>query len=491
MTQYPRFDGSRARALAEGAPPKVRRRHGGRGARRAALLAALGVALGSQVRAQGLPPAPDLQAARPEGALRVFLDCADPACDYDFLRTEIAFVNHVRDRQDAQVQVLITTQATGGGGTEFTASFIGREEFRGADDSLRYLAAPAESQDQVRRGLAEVLKRGLVRYVNHTPLAERIRISYTPPPRRPPVPVVGAARGAWPPAIRLVPAAGERVAPAAQRDPWNYWAFGTTLNGSLSKERSFRYISLNGSLAANRTTEAWKINALLQAGYSENRVEVSETETVTTVSRDYGVDALVVKSLNNHWSVGVQGTLTSSTFLNQSLALRLAPAVEYNVFPYSQSTQRQFTFQYSVGATGFDYAEETIFGKTAETLLDQKLVASLSLTRPWGSVTTTVEGSSYLHDLSKRHGTAVGNLNLHLFGGFSLLLAGSLELVRDQLYLSKEGASEAEILLRQRQLATSFRYWSSIGFGYTFGSPFANVVNPRFGGSSGGVPIVR
>jgi hypothetical protein len=375
-------------------------------------------------------------------------------------------VNYVRDRRDAQVLVLITTQATGGGGTEFTANFIGQQGFRGANDSLRYVAGPAESEDHVRRALAELLKRGLVRYVNHTPLAERIRVSYAAPTQ-------------------------QQVVTAAARDPWNYWTFGTNLNGSFNGEKSFSTISLNSSLSADRVTEAWKINTSLQIGYSENRVKVSGIPTITTVSRDYGLNGLVVKSLNGHWSVGAQATLSSSTFLNQKLAFRLAPAVEYNLFPYSESTRRQFTLQYSLGATAFDYAEETIFGKMSETLLDQKLVASLGFIQPWGSIATSLEGSHYLQNFRKRHGTLVNNINLHLFGGFSLLLLGGLELVQDQLYLPKEGASEEEILLRQQQLATSFRYWTSIGFGYTFGSPFANVVNPRFGGSSGGMAIIR
>jgi hypothetical protein len=277
----------------------------------------------------------------------------------------------------------------------------------------------------------------------------------------------------------------------AARDRWNYWTFGTALNGSVNGEKSYRFFAVNGSLSADRTTEAWKVNTSLQVRHSENRVEVSGIPTITTVARDYGIDGLVVKSLGGHWSAGARATLTSSTFFNQRRALRLAPAAEYNLFPYSEATRRQLTLQYSVGATAFDYAEETIFGKTSETLVDEKLVASLAATQPWGSIATSVEGSHYLHDFSKRRGVMVSNLDLHLLRGFSLLLLGGLELVQDQLYLPKRGASEEEVLLRQAQLATSFRYWSTIGFGYTFGSPFANVVNPRFGGSSGGVAIIR
>ena len=62
---------------------------------------------------------------------------------------------------------------------------------------------------------------------------------------------------------------------------------------------------------------------------------------------------------------------------------------------------------------------------------------------------------------------------------------GSLSLVRDQISIAKGKASEQEILLQRRQLATSYSYFAGIGLTYTFGSIFNNVVNPRFEGASG------
>src|SRR5262245_15480433 len=67
--------------------------------------------------------------ATPSGALKVFLDCN--SCDEDFLRTEITFIDYMRDRTDADVHILVTTQGTGGGGTEYTLKFIGLGRFAG------------------------------------------------------------------------------------------------------------------------------------------------------------------------------------------------------------------------------------------------------------------------------------------------------------------------------------------------------------------------
>jgi len=57
---------------------------------------------------------------------------------------------------------------------------------------------------------------------------------------------------------------------------------------------------------------------------------------------------------------------------------------------------------------------------------------------------------------------------------------GRLSIINDQLSLEKGDASSEDILLQQKQLATAFTYWTSIGFNYRFGSNRNNVVNPRF-----------
>jgi hypothetical protein len=76
---------------------------------------------------------------------------------------------------------------------------------------------------------------------------------------------------------------------------------------------------------------------------------------------------------------------------------------------------------------------------------------------------------------------------VRLFQGFSVNMFGFYGLVRDQLFLPAGAASTEDVLLRQRQLETSFNYVTQIGFSYRFGSIFNNVVNPRVGGGGGQV----
>ena len=54
----------------------------------------------------------------------------------------------MRDRSDADVHVLVTTQDTGGGGTEYTLKFIGLGSFVGVEQTLRYSAPPTATLRQ-------------------------------------------------------------------------------------------------------------------------------------------------------------------------------------------------------------------------------------------------------------------------------------------------------------------------------------------------------
>ena len=60
-------------------------------------------------------------------ALNVFLDCT--YCDMDFLRTEIPIVNYVRDRKEADVDIVASSIQTGSGGEEYTFVFLGQGRF--------------------------------------------------------------------------------------------------------------------------------------------------------------------------------------------------------------------------------------------------------------------------------------------------------------------------------------------------------------------------
>jgi hypothetical protein len=61
--------------------------------------------------------------------------------------------------------------------------------------------------------------------------------------------------------------------------------------------------------------------------------------------------------------------------------------------------------------------------------------------------------------------------------------------IRDQLSLMRGDATLEEILLRRKEISTTYRYFISVGLSYTFGSTRSKVVNPRFGSGGSGISI--
>ena len=107
-----------------------------------------------------------------KSALKVFMDCG--FCDIEYIKTEITFVNYVRDRKEAQVHVLISLQSTGSGGREYTLTFLGQHEYSGQEDVLKYYSHKTDTDESIRLGLVQTLKLGLMRYVAKTPISGRI-----------------------------------------------------------------------------------------------------------------------------------------------------------------------------------------------------------------------------------------------------------------------------------------------------------------------------
>ena len=385
-------------------------------------------------------------------ALRVFLDCG--ACDENYLRTEILFVNYVRDRADADVHVLVTTQSTGGGGVRYTLKYIGLGRFAGVEQTLEYSSPQTATADERRAGVAATFKLGLVRYVAETPLAPRLKVTFDAPP-------------------------GQAKAGAVQ-DPWNFWVFRLGADVNIEGEQLNSQRGGSGFLTANRTTERWKINLNGEFDYEQEKFELDEGEIFTAISRGWETRALVVKSLSEHWSVGGTAIALSSTFQNYELRTRFAPGIEYDLLPYSESTRRIFTLFYSVGLQTADYQEETVFGKTSETLLDHSFEASLAYRQPWGTASASFEVQHYLSQTDKYRLTAFGNVDVRLFKGLSIEISGDVSRRRDQFSLRRGEATTEEILVRLRELATGYQYEINFGFAYSFGSIFNNVVNPRF-----------
>ncbi len=394
-----------------------------------------------------------------KNAPKVFLDCG--SCDIDYIRTEITFVNYVRDRKEGQVHVLITTQRTGSGGREYTISFIGQLDFEGINDIQKYFSEQADTEDEIREGLTNLIKIGLASYAAKTPIASRMKVSYS-----------------------------EKAEQKAVEDKWNSWIFRIGGDTRFRGEKSYKSSSLGGSFSASRITEDLKISMSVSANHDKDDITYGD-ETIERIQKDMNFNGLFVKSISDHWSVGAFIRADSSTFENIKYSINASPAIEFNLFPYSEATRRQFRFLYRFGFNTINYREETIYNKMSENLWSQSLSATFDIKEKWGSISTTLSGSHYFHDFSKNRIDIFSILNIRIIKGLSFFAFGFGSSVHDQLSLAKGEASLEDVLLRIKQLETSYNYFISVGLSFTFGSIFTNVVNPRFGSNGhGGISII-
>jgi hypothetical protein len=374
----------------------------------------------------------------------------------DYIRKEIPYINYVRDIKDAGVYIISTSERTGSGGAEFTYFLVGQHEFAGMRDTISFFTTPDETQDQIRIQQVKTLKMGLMRYVSKTPLAKYMNISFSEP-----------------------------LSETVSTDKWDSWVFKANIYGYLQGEKSYKSSYLNGSLSASRITKDWKINMSATINKGVDKYE-SDNVLYTSKSNSKSFNSLIVKSISDHWSYGGSIYLLSSSYSNLDFALTTMPGIEYDLFPYSESTRRQLRLLYSVGLNFSNYTDSTIYNKMMETHLKHSFNVAYEVVQKWGTIDVSFEYSNYLHDWAKNNLSVFGFIDLRIAKGLNVNFGGSAALIHDQLGLVKGGATTEEVLLRRKELATQFQYFTSFGLTYTFGSIYNNVVNPRFGNSGGG-----
>jgi len=386
-------------------------------------------------------------------AVKVFLDW--PGCDMNYIRREIPYINYVRDTREAEVYILVTDQNTGSGGEEITYLFQGQGKYDGMDDTLTYSSSPDLTNTIVREKSTDMLKIGLMRFVAKTPLFNEIEITHNSDLE------------------------AEEVV-----DRWNNWVFEISTEPQFENEETQKELDLRNSLNITRVTPEMKLEIEIDQFYNrEKYIENVNTDSASSkkyVTSATFIDNLFVKSLGEHWSAGVKWRLGSSTRENYGFSLEILPSVEYDIYPYSESTHRQLRIMYSAGLRYNNYIDTTVYNKTGESLYLQMLNVAFQIQKKWGSINMGLTGSNYFHDFSKNRVELFTSLNIRIFKGLSLQINGGVAHINDQLNIKKGDVSEAERLLQLRELATKYRLEGGIEITYTFGSIYNNIVNPRF-----------
>ena len=389
--------------------------------------------------------------------MNIFLDC--DRCDRTYIKEVIPFVNYVNNRDEADVFIMMTRRSTGGGGTEHLVSFGGQKSYKGLNDTLTFFDPPNSSNDFTRKGQASVMAMGLMRFVARTPLAQNIDINYKEPTGN-----------------------GKRLSQVVENDPWNSWVFRLSSRGSLNKDQNYENITSNNSFSADRVTPDWKSEFDSQFEYKRRSITRDGVTTVYPSQTNWNLRTLQVKSLGPHLSAGVNISASGSTYENEKYIVGFHPAVEYNIYPYTESFKRQIRIQYTVQVNYANYMDTTMYYKLEEMIYRHQLAVAVGFNQPWGSSNFSVRGGHFLNDISFWNFNLYGDISWRVYKGLSLSLNARASITRDNRAILKKEASIEDVLLQLRKLNSGYSYQLGFGLSYSFGSIYNNVVNPRFTG---------
>ena len=382
-------------------------------------------------------------------AVKLFLDCR--FCDMNHIRREIPYVNYVRDVKEAEVYLRVNSESTGSGGRQYSLIFDGQKKFEGLNDTLFFATRPDDTREHRRQGRIKMMKMGLMRYVSRTPIHKEVSINHS-----------------------------GKIEEEEVIDKWNNWIFELETRPRFESEESDKEISFENSIVINKVTPGWKIEFELDHELNRNKYIYDDEEHIKDRT-EIEFDNLIVKSIGRHWSIGNRLNLLTSTFSNMKFNAIILPSLEYNLFPYSESTHRQLRFLYGIGVSINEYNDTTIYNKIKENLGQQQLQIAYQVQEKWGTINISLEGSNYLHDFSKNRIELDGYITIRIIKGLSFSVFGGIAGIHDQLSLEKGELTEADILLNLKQRETSYSIDGGLGLSYTFGSIYNNVVNPRFG----------
>jgi len=390
-------------------------------------------------------------------AVKIFLDCND--CDMNYTRQQIPYINYVRDVREAEVYILVTRQDAGSGGRQFTFTFLGQGKFKGLNDTLTYTSSPDQTNTIIREKRTNMLKMGLMRYVAKTPLFNEIEINHN-----------------------------KELESEEVIDRWNYWVFELSTEPQYESEEANKRLELRNSININKITPDVKLEIEMDHFFNREKfienVNTDSASTNTYTTSALMVNSLFAKSIGEHWSAGLRWDLGSSTRENFNFRTDFLPSVEYDIYPYSETTHRQLRILYGAGIQVNNYIDSTVFNKVKETLYLHRLNIAFQIQKKWGSINLLLIGSNYFNDFSKNRIELNSSINIRIVKGLSLRLNGGIAHINDQMNLKKGDISEAERLLQLRELQTKYRIEGGIELTYTFGSIYNNIVNPRFSSSN-------
>ncbi|MDG2332162.1 MAG: hypothetical protein P8M05_11280 [Flavobacteriales bacterium] len=382
------------------------------------------------------------------GAPKIFIDCF--FCDIKYMKQNMPYFNYVRDRKFADVHIMGFRQLTGSGGWEESFEFIGLNNFNGMIDTLITIIGPNTTSEEKRISETKLFKLGIIRFAAKTPISDDFSIIYNAP-----------------------------VEQKTSTDSWKNWVFEISGNGWIGGSDVYKSTYLWSYFNVEKVSPKFRFEFNISADYNETKQELSD-QTFTSILKGQDLNSEAVWSISDHWSWGIFGQAQTSIYNNYTMNCDVKPGIEYNLFPYSESTKKQLRISYRIGLGYNKYNETTIFNINEELIPIHRLSVAHRIREKWGNVNVGVWANQYLHNTNLYSLRIFSNLNLRIIKGLNFNISGNFGITQDQISLSKSGLSDEQILAGQGQRATNYTFNTNLGLSYTFGSIFNSIVNPRF-----------
>lgn len=373
----------------------------------------------------------------------------DDDLTFSYIRESINFADFVNDPKSADVQIIVIKEITGGGGFSYSVWFNSLTLKNINGFTLNVNTMSGETVHNTRELIQKTIIRGLMPFLNEVNDGEKYELSLNE--------VKNGDVGAI-------------------NDKWNYWVFKLRATGGFDYEENIRGYNYSGTFFADKVTDNLKINNYV---YVDNRVTNYLASNYKYIYNYKYAYSKVVLSINEHWSAGATVFGYQSTPVNTRFAISCLPAIEYNVFPWTESNKRELTFTYTIGNEYRSYYEMTRFDKMKENIAVHKLYITARIIQPWGEVAVNVAGTEYLHDFSLYNVSFGSDFSFRISKGLSVTFDFLAKSVHNQIYLSKKSFSDADIITEAVKLPSTIELNGSIGITYQFGSIYNNVVNRR------------
>lgn len=379
--------------------------------------------------------------------IKIFLSCR---CDDDYLKQNTLFFDYVRDMDLSDIDVFVFEITNASGGRNYSFNFKGKNKFN-KEYEISTTIPQNTSFNKARESLLDTYKLGMASILSNTDYQNQVEVNFNM----------------------------NNLYPEKQtKDKWKNWVFEVFGSFNLENEQSINEEEFNLGFDIDRVTEKWRFRSDFELDRSIKFFSGGD-QNYSSERESFYLSGSLVKSISSHFSTGIFSSYTKDTFRNLDSQIYISPALEYNFIPYNQVLTREVTLAYKLGYNIYNYIEETIYELEDQKIFNHSLTLNLRFREKWGSIYSYLVASQFLDLPEQNRLTINNNLNIRIIKGLSVRISAYFRLIRDQINLPKGEASVEDLLLRQRQISTNFQNRISMGFSYTFGSIFNNIVNQR------------